>query len=177
MGSDTGPGKTKRAFQLRLGIVVPLALLVLALEVFFLDGWFLAVVVSGTLAVATLFPSRFGGHRQWSLAAVAVLMLAATLGSIRWNASRAQEQGQAIARACENFKAQSGQYPETLEQLVPKYLAAIPPGKVTYGSRWRYGFDPKSGLPPGLMLVMERSILVGFEVFDFDTRELRLPPR
>lgn len=54
--------------------------------------------------------------------------------------SGTRERGNRVVAACEAYRVQHGRYPETLDALVPAFLAAVPPAsdRVLHKSAFRY---------------------------------------
>jgi hypothetical protein len=74
------------------------------------------------------------------VAVVAVVIVSCErTGSVEWTKSR----GNTIVQSLEQYRADHGDYPDTLSDLCPKYLKAIPSPK--WGIRkWRYSRQPGS---------------------------------
>ena len=67
-------------------------------------------------------------------AAAYTLLLALLFGFNIINGRTGRQGAESIAAACDTYKVQKGEYPESLAQLVPEYMKAIPPAKVSL--RW-----------------------------------------
>jgi hypothetical protein len=67
---------------------------------------------------------------------VIVLLLATSNAVFQFRVSEANSAQ--IITACEDYYAVSGQYPDTLEQLVPLYLPSIPPAKYCLDGSFSY---------------------------------------
>jgi len=76
---------------------------------------------------------------QFRNAAIYGLLLIATLGLISANARLAQRRAIPVISAVNSYRSGHGEYPASLEQLVPVYLPAIPHAGFTRVSRdFRY---------------------------------------
>lgn len=84
--------------------------------------WFLITVIKDILR-----------RPGWGIAAlrlsIPLLTLAIAMGNgkLQWRISDANA-GRVI-KACEEFRDVNGRYPDRLEELVPEYLASVPPAK------------------------------------------------
>jgi len=81
-------------------------------------------------------------QRRWHyfrVAATYLLLSVATLSLISWNARLAQRRASPVIAAVNRYHSEHGQYPTTLDQLVPTYLPSIPRAGFTQISRdFRY---------------------------------------
>jgi len=71
--------------------------------------------------------------------AIALSLAPAALGAIALNNLHARHQAERIIAACEAFARDRGTFPESLEELVPRYLRSIPLAKYALAfGRFRY---------------------------------------
>ena len=158
------------------------ACLLFAIEVFVLDGWVLflfsfAVPVSilvsgkGNQPVRSVLEDRRGMRLlgAWALAFLAVL------GAISANEAVAEMRGREIAKACREYRQQTGRFPSTLSDLVPGYLPAIPRAKFVMGTRWRYR-APNAATELVPQLTLDARTYSGWRSFDFSTDTLQEGP-
>jgi hypothetical protein len=84
--------------------------------------WFLFSILKNTI-------QRPG----WKLALLRIAIPAPTLGVVLANSAVQYRVGKAnaprIIAACEEFHAANGKYPQTLDELVPRYLPSVPRAK------------------------------------------------
>lgn len=92
------------------------------------------------------------------VAAGSVVMAFVVLRPDRAGRERARKNAEQIIAACKAFHAQHGRFPQTLEELVPAFLPAVPPAK--YGGP-HFGFTYDVG-PDG-----QRHVLGWTEVIPF----------
>ena len=93
--------------------------------------WFLVTVIRSGIAGTE---TRLALFRAAIPALTLGIALANTL--IQWRI--ADVNGERIVSACESFHSDSGRYPKTLNELVPKYLPSIPPAKYSMGGDFHY---------------------------------------
>ena len=88
------------------------------------------LAVGGLASVALI--AVFAKNRQLALPLfiIAVVLLFSTLKTNQWNNEVAKNRAALIAEACKKYRAKHKALPEKLEDLVPEYLASIPPPKV-----------------------------------------------
>ncbi len=122
--------------ELRIGLL--LAVPVCVIDTFVLDGFIPAFIFCS--------PVVFLGfrHRHFREALTGLLLFGLVLAVWWYNGRRAEQQGRDIVDAGERYKSERGDYPRRLEQLVPRYLPEIPPGKLVWRSRWIYSFIPQA---------------------------------
>jgi hypothetical protein len=88
----------------------------------------------------------------WGLALLRIAIPALTLGLVLANDAVQYRIGKAnaprIIAACEQFHADNGEFPKTLDDLVPQYLPSIPRAKycLTYGEFVYWNRDGRSSL-------------------------------
>lgn len=83
----------------------------------------------GIGSVVKNFFSRAGWKLTLVRLAIPSLCLVISLGNHYLECEIAHSNGERIIRACEGFRRETGRYPKTLEDLVPKYLRSIPRAK------------------------------------------------
>lgn len=83
------------------------------------------------------------GRPGWRIALFRVAIPAVTLGivlantAMQWDIGDAN--GERVVKACEDFHVDNGQYPKTLDELVPRYLPSVPRAKYSLdGKFWYY---------------------------------------
>jgi hypothetical protein len=102
--------------------------------------WFLVSVVKNAVE-----------QPGWSIViirtAIPVLTLGLVLGNNALQLSRARGNAHRIIDACEQFHATNGKYPTKLDELVPRYLNAVPRAKycVVWGEFMYIGSDHHTG--------------------------------
>lgn len=87
-------------------------------------------------------------QRRWQflrVAAVYAVLLVATLSVITWSWRVAQRRANPVISAVHRYHSEHGQYPATLDELVPAYLPSIPHAGFTRVSRdfWYYNGRPQ----------------------------------
>jgi hypothetical protein len=102
-------------------------------SLFFCPIWFLYALVKELVV-----------RPGWGIAlfriSVPVLVLASASVSIKIQRNIGNANADRIIKACEEYPAANGQYPHTLEDLVPLYLRCVPQPKYCLGSRF-FDFD------------------------------------
>jgi hypothetical protein len=107
----------------------------------------------------------------WRPALIRIAIPAVTLTLVLANDAVQYRIGKAnasrIVEACEQFRAVDGRFPETLDELVPRYLPSIPRAKycLTLGEFVYWNFNGK----PMLMWYVVPPF--GRRCYDFDTRQ------
>jgi hypothetical protein len=96
----------------------------------------LIALVLCAVAILYLLPRALFAWRDRALlklrlakAGITLVAGIAALGAIRHGNEVAAERAERIVAAVQNYRLQRGRYPERLDQLVPTYLAEIPPAK------------------------------------------------
>ena len=83
----------------------------------------------------------------WRLALLRIAIPALTLGLVVANDAVQRRIARAnaarIITACEEFHVANGKFPQTLDELVPRYIRSIPPAKycLTFGEFCYWNFD------------------------------------
>jgi len=92
-------------------------------------------VIAGLVALVTLVPAVSGVVRGQGLAIakalVGVGMAACVWGTVRANNTLARHRAHQIVAACDAFSRDQGRLPDSLAQLVPRYLPSVPLAKYT----------------------------------------------
>lgn len=120
--------------------------------------WFLAAVVS-----LLELPG-------WRVALIRVAAPVLTLGIVVGNTALQWRIGEAradrVVKACEQFHTANGRYPETLDELVPRYLRSVPRAKycLFLGNFMYYA---NQGLHP--ILVWYKLPPFGRPIYDFES--------
>jgi hypothetical protein len=107
----------------------------------------------GLFAAAVLFPlwlraqldrDREAAARRAGLAAIYGLCALAAVCWVALNNRMADRRAHAVVKACLDFKAKRGAWPERLEELAPEFLPSVPRAKYTaaYG-RFQYHASPE----------------------------------
>ena len=124
--------------------------------------WFLASVLKNA-----------NGRPGWGLAAIRIAIPVLTLGLVLTNNSVqdriAQANAKRIITACEEFHLANGRYPETLNEVVPRYLRSVPRAKycLIYGDFLYWEADGTATLTWCPVPVFGRWF------FDFESRQWR----
>jgi hypothetical protein len=148
-------------------VVVDVYLLGVPVTLFFL---LVATVVRGMQALVSLARGRrseaaFRGKRALTFAAAAVLILGGIFGNTRLAAAR----GTLVARALKEHRAQTGAYPRSLQELVPRFLPEIPPSCVRLTmTRFMYRYKPEERPHPRLTWTSAPPRGTGEYLFDTD---------
>lgn len=149
-----------------------------------LIGAFVLVVfdaVNGTFVTAGVCPIWFfvslvkaikrrpGWAIGLSRIVIPVLTLAIIVGNAAIQSKIANANAERIIVACEQFLAATGEYPDQLDELVPKYLSSIPRAKYALMfSDFRYrNLDGKH------QLMWDEKPPFGRRIYDFEHREWR----
>jgi hypothetical protein len=153
-------------------------LLITFLGAFVRGGSIPAFALCGVLALlAVIAKTRSVRNWVWPLG-VAVLSIAACR-VVRWqNDLRVEKQGATIASACETYRREKGAYPQSLNELVPRYLSNLPSGRLMlFSNKWHYhaGERPPTGRPESQrpFLSLGESSIRGVEYWDWDRWFLR----
>ena len=101
-------------------------------------------------------------------------MPALTLGfaiantSIQWTIAAVN--GERVVKACEAFHADNGRYPKTLNELVPRYLPAVPHAKYCMDGDFQYynSDGPLDGPQP---IIWWNKFGLLRRIYSFDTKE------
>jgi hypothetical protein len=104
---------------------------------------------------------------------IPVLTLGLALANNAVQLSIARANAARVAAACEAFHAANGRFPETLDELVPRYLPYVPRAKYCVGMfgmflYWNHGEDP--------MLLWYNVPPYGRRVYDFETHRWHQGP-
>ena len=113
-----------------------------------------SIIVCPIWFIVSVFRNRIVGT-EWRIALFRAAIPALTLGIalvntfIQWKI--ADVNGERIVKACESFHSDSGRYPKTLNELVPRYLPSIPRAKYSLdGDFGYYNSGDSSGPAPAL---------------------------
>lgn len=103
----------------------------------------------------------------WRLALVRIGIPLLTLGLV-WANNKlqlgiAEANAQRVVSACEAYHAAHGEFPETLDELVPKYLKSVPVAKYCLQGRFLY-------FPHSPMLVWHVVPPYYRKIYNFETR-------
>ena len=115
--------------------------LILALEAWLGIGvfGFGVGIVCAIVFVILAFAERQRRSQHFRNAAIYALLLVATLTLISLSARQARRRAIPVISAVNRYRSEHGQYPTSLEQLVPAYLPSIPDAGFTRISRdFRY---------------------------------------
>jgi hypothetical protein len=143
----------------KTGICIPRGSIAKAAGVVFFDVAFCGSIILSTLLTFLLpfvFLWRLWRRREpgsvtalkAAIYAVAIV-LAFTLDGV--NNKIAQRHGAEIVAACESYKAATGNYPQKLDELVPKYLPKIPHAKYRLMQDLGFWYIAGGGYPPILL--------------------------
>lgn len=95
--------------------------------------WIIAVAVVVAVVGAGLFAARVRAERERIEKASAETALRDELAQMR--------------KAIASFRADNGRYPQTLDELLPKYLRRIPTDPMTKSSQWRLTTEETVEMP------------------------------
>ena len=133
-----------------------------ALSILVCPIWFLVTVIRNYIV-----------QTEWRIALFRAAIPALTLGIalantfIQWEI--ADVNGERIVRACESFYSDSGRYPKTLNELVPRYLPSIPPAKYSMdGAFHYYNSDDSGGQAP---ILWWNQFLLLRMIYSFESKE------
>lgn len=76
-----------------------------------------------------------------------------SLGFVKINNSIAMSNAKPVIEAIKQYKTVNGQYPNTLEELVPNFLSAIPRAKFTLANNRFIYLEPTNSRSPSLMFI------------------------
>jgi len=112
--------------------------------VYLFDAWvlgqgaiaFLVAAIAVLVAVAKGLAALAGKRGRAAAVQLGVGLLwvttvALTFVTVRFHASHAQARAETVVSACKAYKAANGAYPNALQDLVPRYLPAVPRAKYT----------------------------------------------
>jgi hypothetical protein len=116
--------------------VLLLALLLVVVDAFLMNQGVISLLVAATLLLVSVprtLLRRFAAVRSRRLANVAVYLGAVVLVFVLngINNSIAAGRGEGLVSAVNAFHAKYQQYPESLDALVPEFIAAVPRAKYT----------------------------------------------
>ncbi len=164
-------------------VALAIGALLFAFEVFVLDGWFLFVLSfavplsivatgKGNQSPRLVLEDKRGLRLVGAWGLMLVLLVSANLA----NDMLAETQAREIAKACWGYRQQAGRVPPQLSDLVPRYIAAVPHGKLVLGSRWRYRAPSEEGAGRFPRLTLDSRTYSGGRSFDFATDTLQAGP-
>lgn len=104
------------------------------------------------------------GQHLLKVSAVYAVLSVASFLTIVLNAQVARHRAGPVISAVERFHAERGRYPETLVELVPRYLPSVPRAGFTWRGR-RYGYD--ASRPQ----VYHPAMMHGMFFYDFPTKK------
>jgi hypothetical protein len=76
----------------------------------------------------------------WVIAGLLTLTCVTGCDSARKNAQANKTAAQTVVSALKNYKAATGRFPPSLQQLIPKYLPSLP--KLSGSTTWSYQVEP-----------------------------------
>ena len=135
-----------------LAFVAILATSWAVIDAFVLSQGAIALVLFA-VALFYLLPRALFAYRSPALlrlrlgkALITAAIAAAAFGVIRFNAYLAHDRAEQLIAAAEKFRARNARYPDTLEQMVPEYIAAIPrPKYVLVSDGMGFDYSASSG--------------------------------
>ncbi len=151
MGASAEEGEpSRRPRGLSVAIAAALGGLLVFVDAFWLNQGLIALLVAAWAVVVglprALGARKFAGFRRRRAAVVGIYFASAVLVfSCNWaNNLHAQAQAERVIAAVEAYHADHRRYPGSLEDLVPKYLPAVPRAKYTLGfNEFVYRADPE----------------------------------
>lgn len=142
------PGPLPR--QLRLHVPLLLATLLALLDLYLWvpgPGLLLAAALS-LLGFANALTHQLRRDprltRTFSAACIYGIAVAAIIGGVRYQEEQAQLRAAVLIVATETYRHQSGEWPDSLERLVPRFMARIPSVSLRPGHRFSYGMSGDS---------------------------------
>jgi hypothetical protein len=154
---DTKEAKKTTWESLRSTVIAAVCLFIVDAFVF---GWFVIAVSASIALVFWLIPRTLLDFIRGNVLMVRELktgiylfLVAATFAAYAGNSYLAKARADTVIAAVDQFKADHHRYPESLTELVPKYMSSVPRAKYTvmYGefiflrdvpSLMYYGFPP-----------------------------------
>ncbi|HZM02588.1 MAG TPA: hypothetical protein VFC44_06160 [Candidatus Saccharimonadales bacterium] len=127
------------------------AIVLLLWDVVLTGSFLMSLMVCPVWLLISLIRSLWS-RPGWKLAGIKAAIPVVTLGVVFANASfQARiEDGNAgrIIKAAEQYRSATGNYPDTLNDLVPKYLSLVPPAKycLMHSDGFRYSHHNSAGL-------------------------------
>lgn len=91
-----------------------------------------ALAVLLPLWLAARGDDRELAERRGTLALTYGILGIAVLGTVLFNNRLATRRAERVIAACQRYKVDNKVYPETLEELVPKYLPSVPKAKLAF---------------------------------------------
>jgi hypothetical protein len=156
-----------------IGVSIGMALALLAADVAFWGSFLLSFTICPIWIFVSILKSSIQ-RPGWGLALVRAAIPALTLGLVLGNNVFQQQTAKAnaasIVAACQEFHAANGKFPETLDELVPRYLPSVPRAKhcLVFGE---FLYIDRGGDAP---VVMWYTIPVfGKNFYDFENRRWR----
>lgn len=139
------------------------------LEVVVLDSavltWILTILILLGMAFWVRKPTQARKRSAAFVLAGWGVAFLATVALTQWNDWRANIQGRRLVEASEAYRREHGSYPAALHELVPRYLPAIPEGKLIMDGGWTYYWRENMQHPI-------LSIRFPSEVFNWDLKVL-----
>ena len=117
----------------------------IGLELLFGVGLFggIAIFASAILLLLFALDRKFFPHSLRHAVVLAIIGLSA-IWYIEINWKVATTRAGPIIAAANQFKSERGRYPSSLNDLIPRYIPAIPPANHFVGRRFGYSADPPS---------------------------------
>jgi hypothetical protein len=152
---------------IKLGICA--AIVLLALDAVFSGSFLLSFFVCPIWFLFSILKNVIQ-RPGWTLALLRIAIPALTLGLVLANNAVqyriAETNAPQIVRACEEFHVANARFPQTLDELVPRYMQSIPRAKycLAYGEFLYWNID---GRP---ILVWYAVPPFGRKIYDFENR-------
>ncbi|MGD9042789.1 MAG: hypothetical protein PVG06_03705 [Desulfobacterales bacterium] len=125
------PGSAEKSFKFKKIAIIAFGLMTFDAFIFGIPSLgltvlFLIVCASGISAFISLFRDKKYAKLYAIKAAIYLIALMGILGIFKFNSYMGANNAEAIIKAVNKYYADSGVYPENLNQLVPIYLERIP---------------------------------------------------
>ena len=125
------PGSAEKSFKFKKIAIIAFCLMIFDTLIFGIPSLglivlFLSVCASGLSAFIFLFRNKKYAKLYAIKAAIYLIALLGIFGIFEFNSQMGQKNAEAIIKAINTYYADTGVYPENLNQLIPIYLENIP---------------------------------------------------
>lgn len=168
------PGSAEKSFKFKKIAIIAFCLMIFDSLIFGIPSLglivlFLIVCASGLSTFIFLFRNKKYAKLEAIKAAIYLIALLGIFGIFKFNSHMGEKNAEAIIKAVNSYCADTGDYPENLNQLIPVYLESIPSCAYRMTeSEFRYFFDQGD---PNLMWAVAPPF--GRRIYHFKNAEWR----